>query len=202
MIENLTIGIFSLQGNVSEHVAAMQRAMTYYKRRGEVITIKDADSLMRSDGVVIPGGESTTISRLLVNFGLQEPLKDRIMGDKLPVFGTCAGMVLLADEGDEQVERSDTHLLELMKARVIRNAFGSQKNSFEALVNLSGHEVLFPGVFIRAPAYISVGPEVEVLGQIEEKIILAKYENILASSFHPELTPDPRVHGIFLDMLD
>ena len=121
-------------------------------------------------------------------------------GDGIPVFGTCAGMVLLASRGDEQVEKTRTELLKLVDADVVRNAFGRQKESFEAEVDVKGLEKPYHAVFIRAPAYTRVSKEVKILSRIGDRIILCRRDNILASAFHPELTGDLRIHRLFLDM--
>lgn len=194
------IGILSLQGDVSEHVDAMERAMDILDIDGEVITVKEQRAFDTVDGVVIPGGESTTIYRLLRNFGLYDLLLERRRKEDLPVFGTCAGMVLLAEEGGEQVGDAGTQLLRLIPARVVRNAFGSQKNSFQALLDIKGFSRPFPGVFIRAPAYGKIWGSAEVLAEIENKIVLARKDKVIGCAFHPELVDDIRVHEMFLRM--
>jgi len=136
----------------------------------------------------------------LKNFGLLSSLKYRCIEDRMPIFGTCAGMVLLAKKGDEQVKKTNTELLGLIDARVERNAFGRQKESFESPIEIVGLKTPYPAVFIRAPSYIDTWGDVEVLSRIENKIVLARQGNVLASAFHPELTMDARLHELFLKM--
>ena len=195
----MTIGVFALQGDVSEHVNAMRRAMDSLGYGGEVISIRKERDLAGVDGAILPGGESTTIYRMLRDFELFEPLRERCVKEKFPVFGTCAGMVLLAKEGDDQVAKTKTRLLGLIDAEVCRNAFGRQKESFETHIDIPGLDTPFPAVFIRAPAYVRTWGETEVLATFKGKVILARQENVLASAFHPELTRDFRIHRLFLD---
>ena len=199
-MKTLTIGVFALQGDVSEHISAMKRAMNGLGYAGDVIPVRNKVNLMNVDGAILPGGESTTISRLLKNFGLLSSLKYRCIEDRMPIFGTCAGMVLLAKKGDEQVKKTNTELLGLIDARVERNAFGRQKESFESPIEIVGLKTPYPAVFIRAPSYIDTWGDVEVLSRIENKIVLARQGNVLASAFHPELTMDARLHELFLKM--
>ena len=199
-LKTLSIGVFALQGDVSEHISAMDRAMKCLGYTGRVIPIRNKDFLEEVDGAILPGGESTTIFRLLRDFKLFDLLKHRCLAEKMPIFGTCAGMVLLAKKGDEQVRKTNTELLGLMDARVDRNAFGRQKESFESLIEIEGLKEPFPAVFIRAPSYIETWGDVKVLSKIENKTVLARQGNVLASAFHPELTMDSRVHQLFLEM--
>lgn len=196
----LKIGIFSLQGDVSEHIVAMERALDLLGIEGKVGPIVNTNMLAEVDGVVLPGGESSTIYRLLRDSGMFELLQRRCRVEKMPILGTCAGMVLLAKKGDVQVASSNTNLLGFMDVSVIRNAFGRQKYSFEAMLDIVGENEPFPAVFIRAPAYDRVFGDVQVLARVDELIVLAKQNNILACSFHPELTEDTRIHGLFLNM--
>ena len=186
---------------LSRPTPAMRRAMEAMECPGDVIEIRKVKEFERVHGAILPGGESTTIYRLLRDFELFEPLRRRVLIEKIPVLGTCAGMVLLACEGDEQVERSGTKLLGLVDAKVCRNAFGRQRESFEAPVVIEGMEEPFPAVFIRAPAYERVWGDAKVLASMGDRIILARQDNVLASAFHPELTGDLRLHGIFLNMV-
>lgn len=196
------IGVFALQGDVSEHISAMENAVSSLGYEYEVITIRNKEDLKSVRGAILPGGESTTIYRLLVNFGLYDLLKERCGEAGMPLFGTCAGMVLLAKEGDEQVRKTDTRLMGLVNARVRRNAFGRQRESFETTVKIKGLIEPFPAVFIRAPAYETTGKESEVLSSFQNNIIMAKQGNVLVSAFHPELTDDIRVHELFLKMIE
>jgi 5'-phosphate synthase pdxT subunit len=141
------------------------------------------------DAIVIPGGESTTIGRLMQHEGILPELKEAAEAGK-PILGTCAGMVLLAKEGDEEVAKTGQPLLGLMDVRVKRNAFGRQKESFEVLLKMSVFKLPFPAVFIRAPAITQAAENVDVLATFEGRIVAAKQKNMLALSFHPELTED------------
>ena len=183
------IGVLALQGDVREHLAALQRA------GADARTVKRRDDLPGLAGLVIPGGESTTIGKLLVRFGLFEPLRDVIRGG-LPVYGTCAGMILLA----AGVTEGDQPLLGVLDVVVERNAFGRQNESFEADLDVEGLEGPFHAVFIRAPWVAKAGRDVETLASIDDHPVMVRQGHILASSFHPELTDDPRIHRLFVDM--
>jgi 5'-phosphate synthase pdxT subunit len=187
------IGVLALQGDVSEHVDAL-RACGAATR-----LVRTQSDLEGVEGLVIPGGESTTVGKLLARFELLEPLRTRIR-EGLPTYGTCTGMILLADEIEEGIE--DQVTLGGMDVRVRRNAFGRQRDSFEALISISvvGGEP-FPAVFIRAPEVISVGPGVDVLARHHDRIVAVRQGSLLASAFHPELTRDPRMHAYFVEMV-
>ncbi|OKY78153.1 MAG: putative glutamine amidotransferase involved in pyridoxine biosynthesis [Candidatus Methanohalarchaeum thermophilum] len=149
---------------------------------------------------MIPGGESTTISRLITQKGLKEPiLKKAKQGT--PIFGTCAGMVLLASSGSEEVEKANQSLLGLIDAKVNRNAFGRQRNSFHINIPLKFLDKPYKTVFIRAPAYTEVGEKVDILGKISDKVIAARQKNILVTAFHPELVDDNRIYNYFLEFI-
>ncbi len=192
------IGVIGLQGDVEEHITALKRAFIEFGIEGEARWIRRPPDLEDIDGIVLPGGESTTISKLLTKFGLRETLIS-MAGDGAPILGTCAGCVLLAKEGDELVEKTGTELLSLMEMGVDRNAFGPQSESFEAPIQIEGVGV-YPGVFIRAPLITRVWGECQVLGSFEGRIVLAREGNLLAASFHPELTGDSRFYRLFFDM--
>lgn len=188
------MAVLSLQGDVSEHVDALRNAGA-----GAFEASRGGD-LEGADGAVIPGGESTTISSLLFERGLDGELR-RLVESGRPVWGTCAGMVLLASGGGDDVESSGQRLLGLLDASVERNAFGGQRESFEFPLAFDGFEEPFPGVFIRAPAYTRVGDGVEVLSEVDERVVAARSGPVLATAFHPELVPDQRVHEYFLSMV-
>ena len=187
------IGVLALQGDFREHVATLARLDV---AAFEVRTLEQLDA---ADGLIIPGGESTTIARLLLAFGLREPLRDRIASG-LPVWGTCAGAILLA----ERAPGLDRPTLGVLDITVERNAFGRQLDSFEADLEIAGLEGgPFRGVFIRAPAIVEAGPGVEVLATIEGRSIAAcRAGALLATTFHPELTDDLRVHALFAAMVE
>ena len=184
------VGVLALQGAFREHVAAVSSLGAAAR---EVRQLKDMDGI---DAMIIPGGESTTMGKLLNEWHMLEPLRDRIM-QGMPVYGSCAGLILLC----RTIENSDQPRLGVLDATVRRNAFGRQVDSFETELSMPevGAEPV-PAVFIRAPVIISVGPEVRVLAQVKGQAVAVRQNNILATSFHPELTPDTRLHSYFLNM--
>lgn len=191
---DLRIGVLALQGDVSEHVRAFDLALT--ARLGEhapVVPVRRAAELGALDALAIPGGESTTISRLIAKNGLREPLVEFPGG----IFATCAGMVLTAATVDDP--RVDP--LGLIDIRVLRNAFGRQQESFEADLRIEGLTTPFHAVFIRAPVGDLPGPHAEVLGRLDEGIVAVRQGPRLALSFHPELGNDLRLHQLFIDRL-
>lgn len=194
----VTVGVLALQGDVAEHLSALRRC------GAEAVPVRRAEELYRVDGVVMPGGESTTMVRLALAFDLLEPLRKQI-GAGLPAYGTCAGMILLADHILDGAH--DQQTVGGIDMVVRRNAFGRQVDSFEADVALTGiGGDPFHAVFIRAPWVESVGADVEVLGTVGSgpgagRIVAVRQGHLLATSFHPELTGDARVHGMFVDML-
>lgn len=165
----------------------------------EAFEARDRGDLEGADAAVLPGGESTTISSLLFERGLDVEL-ERLIGRGGAVWGTCAGMVVLASRGRGEVERTGQKLLGLLDAVVERNAFGGQRQSFEAKIDVGGLDRSFPAVFIRAPAYVSVGPDVEVLSRVDGKVVAARSGGVLATAFHPELVSDKGLHEYFLGM--
>ena len=182
------VGVLALQGAFREHVAAVSRLGVAAR---EVRQLKDMDGI---DAMIIPGGESTTIGKLLNEWNMLEPLRQRIL-DGMPVYGSCAGLILLCRE----IENSDQPRLGVLDATVRRNAFGRQVDSFET--NLSIPEIgadPLPAVFIRAPVITGVGAGVKVLAEVDGQAVAVRQNNILATSFHPELTPDTRMHSYFL----
>ncbi|HWF15054.1 MAG TPA: pyridoxal 5'-phosphate synthase glutaminase subunit PdxT [Acidimicrobiales bacterium] len=192
------IGVLDLQGDVREHAAALDEVGARSR------LVKHPADLEGLDGLIIPGGESTTLSMLLESTGLFDaiagPLGDAGTGAAaLPVFGTCAGLILLAREVLDG--RPDQRTFGALDAVVRRNGYGRQRQSFEADVVLgSGEGPPLPTVFIRAPFVVSVGDGVEVLAELDGVPVLVRHGSVLASSFHPELTPDRRVHRLFVEM--
>ncbi|MFD3441288.1 pyridoxal 5'-phosphate synthase glutaminase subunit PdxT [Streptomyces sp. NPDC058685] len=187
------IGVLALQGDVREHLIALASADAVARQ------VRRPEELAEVDGLVIPGGESTTMSKLASLFGMTEPLRERVRSG-MPVYGTCAGLIMLADKILDP--RSGQETLGGIDMIVRRNAFGRQNESFEASVELRGvADGPVEGVFIRAPWVESVGAEVEVLAEYDGHIVAVRQGNALATSFHPELTGDHRVHGLFVDMV-
>ncbi|MFF7652403.1 pyridoxal 5'-phosphate synthase glutaminase subunit PdxT [Streptomyces sp. NPDC007983] len=190
--ETPLIGVLALQGDVREHLAALTAA------GAQARPVRRPEELAEVAGLVIPGGESTTMSKLAVVFGLLEPLRERIRAG-LPVYGTCAGMIMVADKILDG--REDQETLGGIDMIVRRNAFGRQNESFEAAVDIEGIEGgPVEGVFIRAPWVESVGAGAEVLATYEGHTVAVRQGNVLATSFHPELTGDHRVHALFVEM--
>ena len=189
------IGVLALQGDVAEHSRAVTAAGARPAR------VRRPDKLDSVDGLIIPGGESTTMWKLAVVFELMEPLRKRI-GMGLPVFGSCAGMIMLADRLLDGIGGQETFGGIDMTVR--RNAFGRQVNSFEADIPVSGmHGGALRAVFIRAPWVEETGPHVEILGTDPGtgRIVAVRQGPALATAFHPELTGDPRMHKLFVDMV-
>lgn len=196
----MKIGVIGLQGAISEHILAVELAMDALGIEGETFWIRKPGDINDLDGLIIPGGESTTIGKLMVESGLFQKVQDRA-GSGMPVLGTCAGLILLAKEGDEQVRRTGQPLLGLMDMQVIRNAFGRQRESFEVDLEIPAFgENTFRAVFIRAPAVKRVWSEAKILAKYQDKIVATRQGNLVAMAFHPELTLDTRAHEYFLKM--
>ena len=189
------IGVLALQGDVREHVRALQAA------GARSTLVRRPDELESVDGLIIPGGESTTLWRLAMSFEMLEPLR-KILSGGLPAFGSCAGMIMLADRLVDGVDGQETFGGIDMTVR--RNAFGRQVDSFESDISLTGVSgPLLRAVFIRAPWVEQAGDEVEILGTDERagRIVAVRQGPLLATSFHPELTGDPRIHQLFVDIV-
>lgn len=183
------IGVLGLQGAVQEHLKQIEAVGL------KGIIVKKPEQLVEIDGLILPGGESTTMRRFIDLYGFLEPLKQ--FGKQKPIFGTCAGMVLLAKE---LVDSEDGHL-QLIDIKVKRNAFGRQIDSFEADLEVNGMINPYPAVFIRAPFIEAASSEVDVLATYEGNIVAARQGNILVTAFHPELTDDVRFMELFVKML-
>lgn len=198
----MKIGVIGFQGAVTEHIISTRRAMGEKDINGEVIWLKEESMLSEVDGLIIPGGESTTIGSLISDSGMFEGIK-KLGKSGTPIFGTCAGLILLAKEDGGEVQSTNQPLLELMDMRVIRNAFGRQKESFEADLDIPrfGREP-FPGVFIRAPAIERTWGKTEAIARCGERMVAAEQNNYLAMAFHPELTNDLRAHKYYLDKVE
>ncbi|MEA1984252.1 MAG: pyridoxal 5'-phosphate synthase glutaminase subunit PdxT [Euryarchaeota archaeon] len=196
----MRIGVIAIQGDVSEHVESLERALDEQGHSADIITIKHSGLVPECDAVVLPGGESTTLGRLLVREGIADELR-QASERGIPIMGTCAGMILLAKAGNAQVKRTHQHLLGLMNVTVNRNAFGRQHESFETALDIAVLDSPYNAVFIRAPAIVEAGEDVRILSRIDDKIVAAQQDNVLAIAFHPELTRDSRMHYYFLDMI-
>jgi 5'-phosphate synthase pdxT subunit len=182
------VGILALQGAVLEHCIMVEKC------GHEAIPIKTVAELKKIDRLIIPGGESTTIGKLMAEYQLDHEIIKKVnLG--MPVYGTCAGLILLA----RTIKGNKQKTLNLIDVEVIRNAFGRQIDSFEAYLKVKGLGYpLFKGVFIRAPYIAKIGKEVEALAYFENKLVMAQYKNIMVSAFHPELGNDIRIHQLFL----
>lgn len=195
----IEIGVLGVQGDIEEHESALRLAFQEEKVEGHVTRPKSSPEAENISGLVIPGGESTTIGRLAANEAILETLRDRI-AKGLPVFGTCAGLIMLADKAYDKV-LGETHqpLLGGLDVVVERNHFGRQQDSFEADLSIPElGEKTFRGVFIRSPIVKQVGSKVETLSKLGEKIVAVKQGNIIGTCFHPELSGDTRLHKHFI----
>jgi 5'-phosphate synthase pdxT subunit len=186
----ISVGVLALQGDVREHLRTLDLL------GARAVPVKTPEQLESVDALVIPGGESTTIGKMAVRFGLLDPLRSAIEAG-LPTFGTCAGLILLSGA----VTDGDQPLLAVLDVVVRRNAFGRQNESFESELEVAGLDDAFHAVFIRAPWVEKVGSEIDVLATIDEHPVMVRQGNILAASFHPELTGDGRIHQMLLDQV-
>lgn len=189
---SVTIGVLGLQGDVVEHLAALRAA------GADALEVKTQAELARVDGLVIPGGESTTVMKLLARFAMAEPIVARVRAG-MPLWGTCMGMIVAAKD---VAGLDDQPTLGLIDITVRRNAFGRQNDSAEVPLSIPalGSEP-FPAIFIRAPWIERIGPGVELLAERDGHGVMVREGNVLGTSFHPELTGDHRVHGYFLEMV-
>lgn len=191
------VGVLALQGDVREHRTMLERA------GARTVAVRRASELAEVDGIVLPGGESTTMYKLARTFELFDPLQQAIRAG-LPAYGTCAGMILLADHIENGIAGQET--LGGLDIVVRRNAFGRQVDSFEAELAVTGLEHPFHAMFIRAPWVEKLGQEVEVVARVASggavgRIVAVRQANLLATSFHPEITGDHRMHALFVDMV-
>jgi 5'-phosphate synthase pdxT subunit len=187
----LTAGVVAVQGDVSEHAAAIERAAASHGQDSEVVEIRKSGLVPDCDVLLMPGGESTTISRLIQREGIAEEIIDHVEAGK-PMLATCAGLIVAStDAYDDRVET-----LNLLDVTVERNAFGRQKDSFEAPLDVDGLDDPFPAVFIRAPVIDGVFEGVEVLARWGDNPVAVKQGPVVGTSFHPELTDDSRIHDL------
>lgn len=201
-MSGINIGILAVQGDVAENILATKMAIEELGMEGIVTEVKTPEQISDLDGLVIPGGESTVIGTLSLVNGSLKKIKEKIASG-MPVFGICAGMIMLSKKAkDRVVGEMDQPLLDFLDVKIERNAFGRQKDSFESEISMDKIGITrFPGVFIRAPSIIETGKDVEVLSKFNEKIIAVKQGNILGTSFHPELTGDISLHKYFVSMI-
>lgn len=201
-MSGINIGILAVQGDVAENILATKMAIEELGMEGIVTEVKTPEQISDLDGLVIPGGESTVIGTLSLVNGSLKKIKEKIASG-MPVFGICAGMIMLSKKAkDRVVGEMDQPLLDFLDVKIERNAFGRQKDSFESEISMDKIGITrFPGVFIRAPSILETGKDVEVLSKFNEKIIAVKQGNILGTSFHPELTGDISLHKYFVSMI-
>ena len=193
-----TVGVLAVQGDVREHLRTLEGLGV------RAITVRRTSELDVCDGLVVPGGESTTMAKLARTFDLLEPIRQRIKAG-MPVFGTCAGMIMLADRIEDGAAGQET--LGGLDITVRRNAFGRQVDSFEANLAVAGLAAPVHAIFIRAPWVESVGPDVDVLARVEDgpaagRIVAVRQGSLMATSFHPEVGGDARVHRLFVDLVE
>ncbi len=196
----MKIGIIAIQGNVSEHKDALERTLAERNDRGKIIRIRQSGLVPDCDAIVIPGGESTTLARLMWKEGIAEEIQNAAALN-VPILGTCAGLVLLARHDNFQTTRTEQRLLGIMDIEVRRNAYGRQHESFETLIDIPVVGGAFPAVFIRAPAIVQCGDAVTPLARLGACTVAAQQGNVLALAFHPEMVADTRLHHYFVDMI-
>lgn len=191
----MKIGVLDIQGSVEEHLESLKK-LAKSGIKIEPVLVKTPETLAQVSGLIIPGGESTTIGKLLRRFGLRELIIERATKG-MPVWGTCAGAILLAKKivGKQQADG-----LQLMDIEVERNAYGRQLDSFETQLEFDMGRVGVPGVFIRAPRIVSIGKDVKILAEYKGEVVAAREKNFLATNFHPEMTDSLEVHKYFVEM--
>ncbi|HEU5379875.1 MAG TPA: pyridoxal 5'-phosphate synthase glutaminase subunit PdxT [Ktedonobacteraceae bacterium] len=199
-LKRLRIGILGLQGDFEAHLKALDRAAETLNLAVEGVVVKLPQHLGDLDGIILPGGESTTIGKLMELYGLKEPIQ-QLISEGVPIWGTCAGLILLARETDNAL--AGQPLLASLDIRVCRNAFGSQRESFETDLSVPElGEAPFHAFFIRGPSIEEVGPEVKVLATLDDGTIVAvRQGSLLGTAFHPEVAGDPRFHDYFLRLV-
>lgn len=197
MAPGMKVGVLALQGDVSEHVAALESAIRHLSVRWSVEEARRVSELEGISALLVPGGESTTMAKQIDRFGLRQPIMDFAKAGK-PVMGTCAGAILLASEIVGPGDPENVKPLGLIDMSVRRNAFGRQADSFEKPLNIKGLDSDFLGVFIRAPRIAGIGKGVESLANLEGEHVMVRQGNVWALTFHPELAHDSRVHELFL----
>jgi len=200
---SLNLGVLSIQGDVLENILSIKAAIDALDIDGTVTSVRTPDEISKVDGLIIPGGESTTIGQLSLFNGALKILKEKIE-QGMPVLGICAGMILLSKTAkDKVVGKIDQPLLDILDIKLERNSFGRQRESFESDISLNSIGIpTFNGVFIRAPSISDVGSDVEILSKFNEKIVAVKKNNVIAVAFHPELTTDISLHKYFVNLVN
>ena len=199
---SLNVGVLSIQGDVQENLLSTKAAIDELGIDAKVSDVKTPEEISQLDGLIIPGGESTTIGQLSLVNGSLKALKEKIENG-MPTLGICAGMIMLSKTADDRVVgKTDQPLLEIFDIKLERNSFGRQRESFEADVSMDSIDIpKYNGVFIRAPSVSDVGSDVEVLSKFNERIVAIKKGNVIGTSFHPELTKDTSLHKYFLNLV-
>jgi 5'-phosphate synthase pdxT subunit len=200
---SLTVGVLSIQGDVQENLLSAKTAIDELGLDGQVIDVRTPEEISKLDGLIIPGGESTTIGQLSLVNGSLKVLKEKIENG-MPVLGICAGMIMLSNTANDRiVGKTDQPLLDILDIKLERNSFGRQKQSFESDVSLDSINIpKFNGVFIRAPSVSDVGSDVEILSKFNDRIVAIKKGNVIGTSFHPELTQDTSLHKYFINLVN
>ena len=200
---SINVGVLSIQGDVQENLLSTKTALDELEIDGTVTDVKTPEDISNLDGLIIPGGESTTIGQLSLVNGSMKVLKEKIENG-MPVLGICAGMIMLSKTADDRVVgKTDQPLLDILDIKLERNSFGRQKESFEADISMDSIDIpKFNGVFIRAPSVSDVGSDVEVLSKFNEKIVAIRKGNVIGTSFHPELTEDTSLHKYFVKLVN
>jgi 5'-phosphate synthase pdxT subunit len=203
LTENLKIGVLSIQGDIEENIHSCKEALIESGVNGEVIEVKNYDEMHDVDGLIIPGGESTVFSILMSLKQSNLELLNQKISEGLPVLGTCAGMILLAKKvQDKTLGETKQKLLQNLDVSVERNAFGRQHESFETDLNIPIiGEKPFKAVFIRGPIVTETGKDVQIIAKFNDKIVAVQQNNIIGTSFHPELVDDNRIHFHFIKMI-
>jgi pyridoxal 5'-phosphate synthase pdxT subunit len=202
MKTKVSVGVLGIQGDVEENKTVAEEALNHTNTKGEVKVVRYAEEIEKIDGLIIPGGESTVMTTLAAVQGAILHTIRRRIDEGMPVLGTCAGMIMLAKRAyDRIIGETKQQLLSKMDIVVERNAFGRQRDSFEAKIDmpiLGKNKNAFKGVFIRAPVVIEVGGAVEIIAQFNNKIVGVRQGNLIGTSFHPELSGDDRIHKQFI----
>ena len=200
---SLNVGVLSIQGDVQENILSAKAAVDELGIDAKVTGVRTPDDISQLDGLIIPGGESTTIGQLSLINGSLKILKEKIENG-MPVLGICAGMIMLSKTADDRVVgKTDQPLLDILDIKLERNSFGRQQESFEADVSMDSINIpKFNGVFIRAPSVSDVGSDVEVLSKFNDRIVSVKKGNVIGTAFHPELTRDVSVHKYFVNLVN
>ena len=200
---SLTVGVLSIQGDVQENMLSAKSAIDELGLDGNVVDVRTPEEISQLDGLIIPGGESTTIGQLSLANGSLKALKEKIQSG-MPVLGICAGLIMLSNTANDKIiGKTDQPLLDILDIKLERNSFGRQKQSFESDISMDSINIpKFNGVFIRAPSVSDVGSDVEVLSKFNERIVAVKKGNVIGTAFHPELTEDTALHKYFINLVN